>query len=112
MKLREIGFEWDRKKMTKDFNSWLNDLVAYKGVYGTTNVPSDENDNPYASLGDWCKKMRRAYKLKRAHEANPNDENVQNMLQKHIKINDEKIRRLRETGFDFDIHAHETIFEI
>ena len=54
--------------------------------------------------------MRQAYKLKKAHEANPNDENVQNMLQKHIKINDEKIRRLRDIGFDFDLH--ETIFGI
>jgi len=97
--LDEVGFPW--RKTTKDWDRRLNDLIAYKDVYGKTNVPMTKKNNPYYSLGTWCGNMRRAYKLKKKYDDNPTEENKQIMKKAGKSISDEKVQKLLDIGFDF-----------
>ena len=99
-----IGFDWTIKHPLKDFERRLNDLIAYRDVYGTCDVPSLRSEsNPYQSLGNWCYNLRRAYKLKQEAEENPEDaERLLKLMKKQYSITDEKIKRLKDVGFEFD----------
>ena len=96
-KLDDIEFVWNHKPQSICFDARFNELVAFKNIHGHVNVPTTS----YSSLGRWCKGMRYAYRLKKAHESNPNDESLLTRMKKSYNLNETKIKRLTDIGFDF-----------
>ena len=45
--------------------------------------------------------QRRAYRLKKRYEENPNEENRMKLVKAQKPIDEEKIKKLQDIGFDF-----------
>ena len=60
-RLEKIGFRWIVTiDYEKSFDDKCRDLLAFKNTNGHCNVPGKYAQNP--SLGNWCNRMRYAYK--------------------------------------------------
>ena len=90
-RLRDAGFKWLSQKereimSTKSFNECFNDLMTFKAKYGHCDVSQHGED---ASLGHWCSALRGSYKK------------MQNNQKPTMKLSDEQIQRLSDTGFNW-----------
>ena len=78
-RLEEIGFVW--KQYESIWEDYFNELKAYKEANGDCNVPDIYPENP--QLSKWVGRHRYRYKLG--------------------KIDEERIRRLEEIGFEWSV---------
>ena len=85
-KLNEIGFEWDVNEAA--WEEKLAELVAYKEAYGDCNVPNRFKENE--QLGKWVARHRTEYRLYQEG--------------KKAKITRERIAKLNEIGFQWDVN--------
>jgi len=78
-RLDEIGFVWDT--FEDSWEEMFSELVKFKEVHGHTNVPAICSENP--KLGRWV--------------------NTQRTVRKKGKLSHDRVRRLDEIGFQFEI---------
>ena len=78
-RLEDIGFQWDPFAIA--WEEMFAELGAYKQTHGAPNVPTRWKDNP--KLGSWCGTQRQAYK--------------------NAALSDDRVKRLEEIGFSFDV---------
>ncbi len=91
-RLNEIGFAWTiHAPNTKTFEERIEELLKFKAKFGHTIVPTRHDDNH--SLGMWCDALRVAYRKYQAGK------------KAHNSIDEEKIRRLDEIGFAWDVRV-------
>jgi len=88
-RLEEIGFKWKGVGFDKLFEKHCQDLEAFKRQFGHCDVPQRYSADP--SLGSWCKATRRA-----CHH-------IQQGMTTKSKLSQERIERLEEIGFKWEI---------
>ena len=82
-RLDDLGFIWDPH--TYEWNKNIDDLVDFKSINGHCNVPQNYPENP--ALGGLCSNLRRYYKKN--------------------KLAQDKIKRLDDLGFIWDLLEYE-----
>ena len=87
-RLEEIGFQWQGVNHDEIFEKHCRELMAFKEEFGHCNVPRCVN-NP--SLGQWCSKMRAAYKK------------IQKGLKANHNLSQDRVERLEEIGFQWQV---------
>ena len=86
-RLEKIGFKWG--KAAETFEQRCRDLEAFKSEFGHCNVPQKYSVN--TSLGQWCTKMRCAYKK------------IQQGQTPKRNLTQDQIERLEEIGFKWKL---------
>jgi len=79
------------------FDKWCNQLLRFKEEFGHCNVPQRYSGNP--SLGKWCNDMRNAYKK------------IQKGMKAHRNLSQDRIERLEEIGFQWQVVDYDEAFE-
>jgi len=79
------------------FDEWCNQLFRFKEEFGHCNVPQKYADN--LSLGQWCNKMRSAYKK------------IQKGMKTKYNLSQDRIERLEDIGFQWQGVDYDEAFE-
>ena len=92
-RLRQIGFRFDIS-VNKSFEEWFDDLREYKSVYGHIECTRGGTKiRKYQLLASWCSNIRRAHDLWMKNLPGPKG-----------GLNEERVKKLEEMGFDFHLH--------
>jgi len=87
--LEDIGFKWVLNAHDAVFEKRCCDLETFKSIHGHCDVPQKCPDNPL--LGRWCHNVRDSY------------EKVKKGQKPKINISPERITRLEEIGFRWEL---------
>ncbi len=110
-RLDEIGFDWGYKGGTappksKTFEEWFVELTSFHDMHGHCNVPAKRcSSNEYSSLANWCYRIRVAYRAYKQHKENPDDEALKAKMKNVHPLDEDRLKRLGELGFEYDTLA-------
>ena len=98
-RLEQVGFLWRvADAVDAMFQKRCLELIAFRDVFGHCNVPQKYTANQ--PLGTWCRVLRRSYTK------------IQKGLINNARVlSRERIVRLEEIGFQFDVGDYDMIFE-
>ena len=83
---------------SKSFDERFKDLMDFQQKFGHCDVPRNQYVE-YMSLGKWCAKLRISYKT------------IQNRKTPAIKLTEEYIRQLEDSGFKWSLSTYNTFDE-